>query len=882
MTPSNPIPMIRAHCPFTVLLFSAFLTLPTSRHGVRAAVEPPAAGGAPEVRAPVTYTADVEVSRASAPKYPTTYALASVEEITAVLDRVHTYLESCTPAVLINRETQQEITNPARIDNQSVLAQGSFRILSYEWGVTYSGMLLAAEVTGDRRFREYVDRRLGFVATVAPRFRAQLEANRSDTNNVFRKVLAPHSLDDAGSIATAMIKAHRAGLGGDLRPLIDNCLHHISTGQMRLADGTLARNDPLPDSLWLDDLYMSVPALAQMGKLTGERRYYDDAVKQILQFADRMFVREKGLYMHGWVQGMSVHPAFFWGRANGWAIMAKTELLEVLPEDHPGRPAVLELLRAHIHGLAAVQGHAGRWHQLLDRAESYEETSATAIFTFCIARAINRGWIDTLAHGPMASLGWNAVAKMVNDKGQVEGTCIGTGMGWDPMFYMYRPVSVHAAHGYGPVLLAGAEMMLLRQGKGAKATIRHEAVQFGSVTAAERESVSSSAGPNSIVARKAARDFPSVFQAWSPAEVPGENPLVATSRHDLVWSGPESFGLEWNHDYVGLATSFKPTSIQRGVEFRQSLLKLNPKIILLAEIRYRDAPDRLPAKYAEAWKNLGRGEWRGYLPTDHQWWKRLPNGSPEPGWDEGNFFQLDVSNPEFRAQVARQCQAVVATGVVDGVMLDWWEDDPDRLALIQAVRQAVGEHALIVANSNDRQIPMTAPYINGLFMECYRSKTAEEWKQIEGTLAWAEEHLREPRINCLETWFATSRQDLNRMRATTTLSLTQSDGYCLFSDPNPLPTPDHLHDWYPFWNKSLGKPCGEGKQRSDGAWEREFEHGTAVYNPMHNQTVRVAFTEQRTSAATGAPAREFVLPPLDGDLYLQAKGSISGEARAPR
>ncbi len=31
------------------------------------------------------------------------------------------------------------------------------------------------------------------------------------------------------------------------------------------------------------------------------------------------------------------------------------------------------------------------------------------------------------------------------------------------MFYMYRPVHLLAAHGYGPVFLAGAEMIELLQ-----------------------------------------------------------------------------------------------------------------------------------------------------------------------------------------------------------------------------------------------------------------------------------------------------------------------------------------------------------------------------------------------------------------------------------
>jgi rhamnogalacturonyl hydrolase YesR len=213
-----------------------------------------------------------------------------------------------------------------------------------------------------------------------------------------------------------------------------------------------------------------------MGSLTGERRYFDDAVRQILQFAQRMFNRSVGLYMHGWVQGMDVHPEFRWARANGWALMAAADLLDVLPQDHPDRATVLDLFRAHVRGLAACQSGSGFWHQLLDRNDSYLETSATAIYAYCIAHAINRGWIDPLAHGPMALLGWNAVSTKVNGQGQVQGTCVGTGMAFDPAFYYHRPTNLFAAHGYGPVLLAGAEMLQLL--KNYRIEINDSSVQF--------------------------------------------------------------------------------------------------------------------------------------------------------------------------------------------------------------------------------------------------------------------------------------------------------------------------------------------------------------------------------------------------------------------
>jgi unsaturated rhamnogalacturonyl hydrolase len=395
-----------------------------------------------------------------APTYPIRCGPATIESVREVINRIHSYLESCTPARMVNIKTNELVIDFSKLTGDAVFEQGSFPIVHYEWGVTYSGMLLASEVTGDNRFADYTAKRLNFLAELFPIYQAQMKAD-PNLRTPLRSIVNPGSLDDSGSMCAAMIKARRAGVAPSVPPMIDNYMRYISRQQLRLEDGTLARNGPYANTLWLDDLYMSVPALAQMGKATGEIVYYNDAVRQVLQFSDRMFVREKGLYTHGWVQGMEVHPAFHWARANGWAIFAMTELLEVLPENHPGRGRVLDLLRSHIRGLAACQSGQGLWHQLLDRNDSYLETSASAMFAFCIARAINRGWIDKAAHLPMLQSVWNAVASRVNAQGQVEGTCIGTGMTFEPVFYYYRPTSVYAAHGYGPVLHAGAEMIRL-------------------------------------------------------------------------------------------------------------------------------------------------------------------------------------------------------------------------------------------------------------------------------------------------------------------------------------------------------------------------------------------------------------------------------------
>lgn len=455
-----------------VVLFSTFLAL----------------AGALGAQTPAAAPTATPTSNASrGPAYPIPYAPVSVEEIKRSLDRVLAYIETAAPVKIKDADSGQAVGDLAQLPKNPVFERTDFALTSYEWGVTYSGALLAAQATSDARYRDYVTSRLHAVAAVADRQRARNlpPGEASDPSGPIRQLslrqmLNPRSLDDSGAMCAALIMTARANNSqrAELQPLIDNYIRFISSEQFRFSDGTLARNRPLANALWLDDLYMSVPALAQMGALTGDTKYFDDAARQILQFSARMFVPERGLYRHAWIQGMEPHPAFFWGRANGWAIVSMAELLSVLPENHPQRAAVLAQYRAHAAGLAAMQGGAGLWHQLLDRNDSYLETSASAMFVYAIARGINRGWLDPLAYGPLVTVGWNAVAKQINDKGQVEGVCVGTGMAFEPVFYYHRPTSVFAAHGYGPVLLAGAEVIALRQGKGSAAQINGGAVQL--------------------------------------------------------------------------------------------------------------------------------------------------------------------------------------------------------------------------------------------------------------------------------------------------------------------------------------------------------------------------------------------------------------------
>ncbi len=376
----------------------------------------------------------------------------------------------------------------------------------------------------------------------------------------------------------------------------------------------------------------------------------------------------------------------------------------------------------------------------------------------------------------------------------------------------------------------------------------------------------------SILHRVDKKAQPAVFQAWNPIDMPtvplesNRDRVAAAAKHCLMWEEPVSqlgYGVElvlgavWDDQHGGLATRFTEDSAQQALANRQAMLDINPNMVFLLEVRWRNAPG-------------------SFLPEDSEFWLRNPDGSRKLGWDNGPepYFLLNPDNPAFAENIARQCKIAVDSGIYDGVMFDW----DGHMPIVRAVRKRLGDDALIIVNIHDRIDEANAygKMINGAFMELappgpgYSGRTLGTWESTRKALHAFEEIFREPQINCLEAWG--DRADLRRMRAITTLGLTHSDGYVLYADPNPLKTPDHLHDWYEFWDAPIGKAIAERIERKDGAFSRKFERGTVVYNPLGNGEVELTFDQPMKRISDGSTAKDFSLQEADGDIFLSANG----------
>jgi rhamnogalacturonyl hydrolase YesR len=397
------------------------------------------------------------------PVYPVPYEFPTVEGIKEALDRVRGYYEATSTLEIINSQSGQEITDFSVPNKNAQVSDGFASEWSYTHGVVLSAFEYIDDVTGDPAFFSNNTRFYDLVVETLPYFMKNREVFGEEAAGGWGRTPYFHALDDCGSIGAAMIKTYLKDQNEDYLELIQITADYISNKQFRLEDGTLARHRPQYQSIWADDLYMSVPFLANMGVLTGDSSYFDDAVKQILQMASRLYIPEKELFDHGWsVTSGDYDPRFYWGRANGWTLMAMAELLDVLPENYTGRDEVMHLYRSMIRSLAGLQNGTGFWHNMLDKTDTYLETSCTAMFTFAVAKGINEGWINHV-YGPVAVTGWNAINTRILANGAVDGTCEGTTFAHDNTYYYHRGRSIYATHGYGPVLYAGAEMIRLLQ-----------------------------------------------------------------------------------------------------------------------------------------------------------------------------------------------------------------------------------------------------------------------------------------------------------------------------------------------------------------------------------------------------------------------------------
>ncbi len=348
-------------------------------------------------------------------------------------------------------------------ENVEVNFTNQYTQWGYTMGVLNMAMINLGEYLGEEKYTNYPVHHVANGMDNYKFFQDRFKNDRPHHRWPYGQLWTMQELDDCGAMAASVIEVYNLVDRKDYREYIDKTALHIMEKQDRLSDGTLVRKFPHEMTLWADDLYMSVPFLARMGNLTGEVKYFDDALKQVFNFTNYLWDDNKELYYHCYYSDLERNGVAHWGRCNGWIMMSQVHLMNFLPADHPQREDLRENLERQILGIAKYQNEDGLWHQLLDKTDSYLESSCSAMFVYSIARAVNEGWIDD-RYASIAIRGWEGLKEHeITHDGQLKDICVGTGIQDDLVFYYTRPARTNETHGLGAIIDAGIEVMRLKK-----------------------------------------------------------------------------------------------------------------------------------------------------------------------------------------------------------------------------------------------------------------------------------------------------------------------------------------------------------------------------------------------------------------------------------
>jgi len=338
---------------------------------------------------------------------------------------------------------------------------------NYPLGVTLYGLLHSSRAIGSAEVERYV---VDHVQLCCDTFHYALwdREQFGGATNVHHLLASIDSLDDCGSFGSCLLEVARHAKLRGFREIADYVADYISHKQARLPDGTFYRKVLMhifhENTMWADDLYMSVPFLCRYYQLTGDRRIIDDAARQFLGFKERLFIPELKVMSHVYDFRRQLATGVPWGRANGWTLFSLSELLAVLPQDHALRPDLLAMFRDLCEGYLSLQDEQGMWHQVLTHPDAYPETSCTSMFTYAFSRGVQYGWLERPEPYVKAVFkAWEALNRTSIDKGgNVYGVCRGSEFSFTPEYYKKELLwNLNDTHGVGIVLLAGVEVRRL-------------------------------------------------------------------------------------------------------------------------------------------------------------------------------------------------------------------------------------------------------------------------------------------------------------------------------------------------------------------------------------------------------------------------------------
>lgn len=169
---------------------------------------------------------------------------------------------------------------------------------------------------------------------------------------------------------------------------------------------------------WSDALYMVMPVMTKMYKLTGDVQYLDKLYENLL-YSDRIMLdQETGLYYRDARYVYPNHKSVngkkdFWARGDGWVLAGLAKVLQDLPKDYKHYKFFVDKFQRLADIVAKTQQKEGYWtRSILDPNHAPgPETSGTAFFAYGIMWGVNNGFLAKKDYKKCIDRAWQYISE---------------------------------------------------------------------------------------------------------------------------------------------------------------------------------------------------------------------------------------------------------------------------------------------------------------------------------------------------------------------------------------------------------------------------------------------------------------------------------------
>lgn len=166
---------------------------------------------------------------------------------------------------------------------------------------------------------------------------------------------------------------------------------------------------------WADALYMVMPVMTKMYRLTNNEMYLDKLYENFLWSDSLMWDAEAQLYYRDgkyiWskVKTSCDGGKSFWARGDGWVLAGLAKVLADMPRDYRNRDIFVQRFQQLAEGVARCQQAEGYWSRsmLCEGDAPGPETSGTAFFCYGLEWGVNHGYLNKNTYGPVIERAWN-------------------------------------------------------------------------------------------------------------------------------------------------------------------------------------------------------------------------------------------------------------------------------------------------------------------------------------------------------------------------------------------------------------------------------------------------------------------------------------------